>query len=213
MSKSQHSAQNILITFWAGYLVLDRKVTDKNDAQSKSLLSLQSLTGRTKNLDNLEGKKSMQKPLLIAAFTLFSLGAITAEAKQCIYNSSGAVIDVQWLNHKGKKDNNSSGTIGVWSQSCQNNSNVGSAVITTSGCQFALLAAQTAVFGGGQVAFGACLVATGGGCSMAGGVFEGATAAAISAIPSNYGGKLIVAPNKGKSIKIGGNCFSGLKIQ
>ena len=155
----------------------------------------------------------MQKPLLIAAFTLFSFGAITAEAKQCIYNNSGAVIDVQWLNSKGKKDNNSSGTIGVWSESCQNNSKVGSAVITTSGCVFALLAAQSAVFAGGQVAYGVCVVATDGGCAMAGGAFEAATEAAISAIPSNYGGKLIVAPNKGKSIKIGGNCLSGLKIQ
>lgn len=155
----------------------------------------------------------MQKLLLTAVFTLSSLGAITAQAKQCVYNNSGAVIDVQWLNSNGKKDNNSSGTIGVWSESCQNNSNVGSAVITTSGCVFALGAAQVAVFGGGQVAFGACVIATGGGCSMAGGIFEAATSAAISMIPSNYGGKLIVAPNKGKTTKIGGNCLSGLTIQ
>ena len=155
----------------------------------------------------------MQKALLVTAFTLFSLGAITAEAKQCIYNNSGAVIDVQWLNASGKKDNNSSGTIGVWAESCQDNKNVGSAVIKTSGCEFALLAAQSAVFGGGQVAYGVCVVATDGGCSMAGGAFEAATEAAVSAIPSNYGGKLIVAPNKGKTTKIGGNCLSGLSVQ
>lgn len=155
----------------------------------------------------------MTKFLAVMALVFVSLFGTTAQAKQCVYNNSGAVIKVQWLNANGKKDNNASGTIGVWSESCQNNSNVGSAIIETSGCVFAELAAQAAVTAGGAGAYGTCLAVTGGGCSMAGGLFAGATAAAISAIPAQYGGKLVVAPNKGKTVKIGGNCLSGLTVQ
>jgi hypothetical protein len=136
----------------------------------------------------------------------------SAMARQCIYNNSGAVLDVSWHNSKGNNDNSASNhSLSVGFQACQDNSNLGFAVIECNGCIFAELAAQTAVTVGGAGAYGLCLAASGGSCAMAGAIFEVATEAAVQAIPPAFNGAMVIVPDKGKTVKVEGNAF-GLKV-
>ena len=135
-----------------------------------------------------------------------------ALAKQWIKNDSGAVLDITWYNSEGKHDSNASNhSVSVGFQACQNNENLGFAHIECSGCIFAELSAQTAVTLAGAGAYGVCVVATGGGCALAAGVFEAGTQAAVMSIPPASKGKKIAVPNRGKTMVVQGNAF-GLKV-
>jgi hypothetical protein len=148
---------------------------------------------------------------LFLAFFLIAIPT-TVFAKQCIKNSSGAVLDITWHNQQGKVDNNASNhSLSFGFEACQNNTNLGFAVVRCSGCIFAELSAQAAVTVGGAGAFGVCVAATGGGCTLAGGLFAAATEAAIAQIPPAFGGKKIIVPDKGKTVVVNGNAF-GLEI-
>lgn len=136
-----------------------------------------------------------------------------AQAKQCVYNDSGAVLNVTWYNANGHKDDGSSNSsLSVGFQACQDNSNLGFAQIQCNGCIWAEVAAKTAVIAGGAGAFGVCVIASGGQCTAASGIFVTATTQAVQAIPPAFNGKLVVVPNQGSTIKIGGNAF-GLKVE
>jgi len=136
----------------------------------------------------------------------------SALAKQCIKNDSGAVLDITWYNSEGKHDENASNhSVSVGFEACQDNKNLGFAHIACSGCIFAELSAQTAVTLAGAGAYGVCVVATGGGCALAAGVFEAGTQAAVMSIPPAFKGKKVAVPNRGKTMVVKGNAF-GLKV-
>ena len=148
---------------------------------------------------------------MLVAFS-FGFSAKSAEAKQCIYNNSGASLKVTWYNSKADKDKGASNdNLTVGFQACQNNPKLGFAVIECNGCAWGEAAAKTAVIAVGAGAFGVCVVATSGECLMEGPLFVEATIEAVKAIPPAFKGKLVVVPNKGKTTKIEGNAF-GLKI-
>jgi hypothetical protein len=153
------------------------------------------------------------KPLTFLFLAIFLIAIpTTAFAKQCIKNNAGAVLDVTWHNQQGKVDDNASNhSLSFGFKACQNNSKLGFAVVRCSGCIFAELSAQAAVTLGGAGAFGVCVAATAGGCSMAGGVFAALTSAAVAQIPPAFVGKKIIVPDKGKTVVVNGNAF-GLKI-
>ena len=158
----------------------------------------------------------MVRRLLLLPFLL--IGALAgfsgeAAAKQCIYNDSGAVLKVYWYNHNGHHDHNATNeSLSAGFQACQNNDNLGFAEIKCSGCIFAEAAAKTSIVAAGTSAFGVCLLATGGGCGFAGEIFADAVVEAVQAVPPAFDGKMIVVPDHGKTIRIGGNAF-GLKVE
>ena len=156
----------------------------------------------------------MSKIIFTLLIGLITTVSTTAQAKQCIENYAGAVINIKWFDKDGKHDSKNSGNI-AWpgGKSCQSRHSVGAAVIETEGCQFAIFAAQSAIFIAGNGLFGVCEGLTDGACTIAGPAFELATAQAMAAIPAEYHKKLKVAPNQGKTIQIHGNCFEGLKIE
>ena len=136
----------------------------------------------------------------------------SAEAKQCIYNDSGTSLKVTWYNNKAGKDKGASDNdLTFGRKACQDNPKLGFAVIECNGCAWAEAAAKTAVIAGATGAFGVCVVATAGECLMEGPLFVEATILAVQAIPPHFKGKIVVVPNKGKTIKIKGNAF-GLKV-
>ncbi len=154
----------------------------------------------------------------IAIILTLSIGLVftnseAAEAKQCIYNDSATVLKVTWYNANAHKDDGASNdSLSFGNQACQDNSNLGFAQIECSGCIWGEVAAKTAVVAGGAGAFGVCVVASGGPCASQIQTFAAGTAAAVQAIPPAFNGKLVVVPNKGKTVKIGGNAF-GLQAE
>lgn len=158
----------------------------------------------------------MARRLLLLPFLL--IGALAgfsgeAAAKQCIYNDSGAVLKVYWYNANGHHDHNATNeSLSAGFQACQNNDHLGFAEIKCSGCIFAEVAAKTAIVAAGTSAFGVCVAATDGGCEFATEFFVDAIVEAVQAVPPAFDGKMIVIPDHGKTIKIGGNAF-GLKVE
>jgi len=151
--------------------------------------------------------------LAVLTFTLVFSAQEAEASKQCIYNNSGTSLKVTWYNASGKKDKGASNNdLTVWKQACQNNDKLGFAKIECNGCAWAEAAAKTAIVVGATGAFGVCVVATGGECVAEAPLFAEATYEAIMAVPPAFKGKLIVVPNKGKTVKIEGNAF-GLKVK
>jgi hypothetical protein len=158
----------------------------------------------------------MSKRFFALAFMLmtFSIGfsVKSAEAKQCIYNNSGTLLKVTWYNGKGDKDKRAfNGNLSVMVQTCQENPKLGFAVIECEGCAWAEAAAKMAIIAGATGAFGVCAVGTAGECLMVGELFVDLTIEAVKAIPSHFAGKMVVVPNKGKTIRIEGP-WLGLKV-
>lgn len=150
-------------------------------------------------------------PLLLIGFIAGFSGE--AEAKQCVYNDSGAVLKVYWYNSQGHHDSNATNeSLSFGFSACQDNKNLGFAEIKCSGCIFAEAAAKAAIVAAGTSAFGVCVLATEGGCGFAAEIFADAVYEAVEAVPPSFSGKMIVVPDKGKTIKIGGNAF-GLKVE
>ena len=151
--------------------------------------------------------------ILTLSIGLVLTNSEAAEAKQCIYNDSATDLKVTWYNANAQKDHGASNdSLSFGYQACQNNSNLGFAQIECNGCIWGEVAAKTAVIAGGAGAFGVCVIASGGECAAEVELFAGATAAAVEAIPPAFNGKLVVVPNKGKTVKIGGNAF-GLQAE
>lgn len=156
-------------------------------------------------------KKILAMSLL--AFVAFAGFSGEAEAKQCIYNDSGAVLKVYWYNANGHHDSNATNeSLSFGFQACQDNKNLGFAEVKCSGCVFAEAAAKTAIIMGGSSAFGVCVIATEGGCAFMAEFAADAIYEAVQAVPPSFSGKMIVVPDRGKTVKIGGNAF-GLKIE
>jgi hypothetical protein len=108
-------------------------------------------------------KPTLTNLLFIVVF-LIATSSTAFASEQCIKNNSGAILNVTWHNHKGKVDDNASNSnLTVGYEACQDNTNLGFAVVTCSGCIFAQIAAQTAVAAGGAGAYGVCMAATAGG--------------------------------------------------
>lgn len=151
--------------------------------------------------------------ILSIATGLILTNSEAAEARQCIYNDSGTVLNVTWYNQNAHKDDNASNhSLSFGQQACQDNSNLGFAEIECSGCIWGEVAAKTAVVAGGAGAFGVCVVASGGKCASQIQTFAAGTAAAVQAIPPAFNGKLVVVPDRGRTMKIGGNAF-GLRVE
>jgi hypothetical protein len=145
---------------------------------------------------------------LFFAVFLMSIPTTAFASNQCVKNNSATVLNVTWHNQNGQVDENASNhSLSVGLEACQNNPNLGFAVIECSGCIFARLAAQTAIAMGGMGAFGVCIIATDGYCSVAEGLFETATRAAIEAVPPAFEGKKILVVNTGKTVSVIGNAF------
>ena len=158
----------------------------------------------------------MMKKVLVLSLLL--LGALTgfpsaADAKQCIYNDSGAVLKVYWYNSEGHHDSNATNeSLSFGFQACQDNKNLGFAEVKCSGCVFAEAAAKTAIIMGGASAFGVCVIVTDGGCAFMAEFAADAIYEAVQAVPPSFSGKMIIVPDRGKTVKIGGNAF-GLKVE
>ena len=158
----------------------------------------------------------MFKHVVTLFFTLAALSivfsATKAEAAQCIYNESATSLNVKWYNSQNKKDNNSSNANLLFGQkSCQNNSNQGWATIECNGCTFAEGYAKGAVIGAAIGGFGACVIATGGGCAVFGPGLAYGTLELVQKIPPAFKGSLIVIPNQGATATVSGNVF-GLSV-
>lgn len=152
---------------------------------------------------------------LIFSLTLGStfLSASAGNAAQCIYNDSATVLKVTWYNANADKDKNASNnSLSFGFKACQNNSNLGFAIIECNGCAWAEGSAKAAIIAGGIGAFGACIIASGGECLGEFELFGAAVGAAVAAVPPSFKGKLVVVPDRGKTAKIGGNAF-GLRIE
>jgi hypothetical protein len=137
------------------------------------------------------------------------LSASEGNAAQCIYNDSATDLKVTWYNNNAHKDSGSSNnSLSLGFQACQNNSNLGFAVIECNGCAWAEGSAKAAIIAAGIGAFGVCIVASGGECAAEFELFGAAVTEAVQAVPPAFNGKLVVVPDKGKTVKIGGNAFN-----
>jgi hypothetical protein len=146
---------------------------------------------------------------------LLFAGSDTAEAasKQCIYNDSATILKVTWYNPSGGKDKGASNdSLSYGFKACQDNKNLGWAVIECQGCGWAEASAKAAVILGGAGAYGVCVYQTKGECTGNLEGFAEATAYAVSQIPDSFKGKMVVVPDKGKTQNITGNAF-GLKVK
>ena len=146
---------------------------------------------------------------------LLFAGSDTAEAasKQCIYNDSATILKVTWYNPSGGKDKGASNdSLSYGFKACQDNKNLGWAVIECQGCKWAEGPAMAAVIYAKIGAFGVCVVETKGECAANYKDFTDEVAAVIKAIPESFNKKLVVVPDKGKTQKITGNAF-GLEVK
>ncbi len=156
-------------------------------------------------------RKATVAPIILTTslFAAFFGLTTSANAGQCIKNDSGASLKVTWYNaggHKDDKASNSNLTAGF--SACQNNSNLGFAIVECNGCGWTTSFTKGLITVGEAFAAGFCAVADGCG----------------SPIPSNFGldaakdaiskkkGKFIIAPAKGKTATVKGNAL-GLKVE
>lgn len=153
--------------------------------------------------------------VLALSMGLLFAGSDTAEAasKQCIYNESSTALKVTWYYPSGEKDKGASwDSLSYGFKACQDNKNLGFAVIECQNCTWGEASAKAAVIYGKNGAFGVCVFATAGECTENLEGFSEATAYAVSQIPPSLKGKMVVVPDKGKTQKITGNAF-GLKVK
>jgi hypothetical protein len=145
---------------------------------------------------------------------LLFAGSDTAEAasKQCIYNDSATILKVTWYNPSGGKDKGASNdSLSYGFKACQDNKNLGFAVIECQDCTWAEASAKAGVIYGKNGAFGVCVFATAEECTENLEGFAEATAYAVSQIPPSFKGKMVVVPDDGKTQTITGSAF-GLKV-
>ena len=151
--------------------------------------------------------------LLIAVFITSMFFSFGANAAQCIYNNSGTSLNVQWKNTAGGIDKNASNSnLTVGQKACQNNGNLGYAVIQCNACKFAANFTKAAVGVAGGVAIIACVAATAGECLLEAPALIAVVEEVVRAIPNGDQRHYVLVPNKGQTMQVKGNAF-GLELQ
>ena len=153
--------------------------------------------------------------LLIAIFTMaLSFSTNANAAKQCIYNNSGASINVIWHNSAGKIDKNASNeNLTAGFAACQDNRNLGYATFECNGCKVATQFAKAATGIAGGVVIVGCILASGGLCAEFAEDLIQEVRTLIDGIKNGDQKKHLVVAKSGQTIRINGNAVSGLTFQ
>jgi len=152
--------------------------------------------------------------ILFIFFILASIFSTNANAsKQCIYNNSGASINVAWKNSAGGNDKNASNAnLTAGFQACQDNPNIGYAIIECNDCKIATQFTRAAIGIGGGVVIAACILVTAGECIQETPALAAEVTSLINGIHNGDHRKKLLAPRRGQTIRINGNAVAGLEF-
>lgn len=151
---------------------------------------------------------------IVLLFSALGFSHSALAVKQCIKNSSGTSLNVEWKTIDGKTSKNASNsklTLGL--TACKEGASLGYAVVSCNGCALAQPFAQAAVVVGGGILLGACVAATAGACLGPGmAAIAPLVNDAVRAIPNSDWKKRVAMPQDGQTMTFIGSAFD-LRLQ